>query len=169
MGLLRCYMPGCKNKGKYGFHKFPRDSDTCMKWQSVAKRRNLDTCSLPYSHYRICQKHFTEQDFLKSCNSTGRLKKCAVPSVLVPQESSVYDEHSYVNLSIVQEAVRKYYKLFSVFIQHCKLLDFKEQQENSQINNNDGNAQNISKSDFSNTFRIHSIDENRPSVSANTE
>lgn len=116
MGLLRCYMPGCKNKGRYGFHKFPRDCDTCMKWQTVAKKRNLDTCHLPYSHYRICDKHFTEQDCLKSCNGTRRLKKYAIPSVLVPQESSVYDEHSYVVLPIVQEAVRKLFSKTIVYL-----------------------------------------------------
>lgn len=108
MGLLRCYMPGCKNKGKYGFHKFPRDNEMCMKWQSVAKRRNLDTASLPYTHYRLCCNHFKVEDYLKSCNEARRLNKCAVPSVLIPEDSTIYEEHSYIQLPIShQEMVRK--------------------------------------------------------------
>lgn len=103
--VLRCYMPGCTSKGRFGFHKFPANCETCMKWQQLSKRRNLDTKKLPNSHFRLCEKHFKDEDYLRSCNSSRRLKKGAVLCLLIPEESSVYEEHSYIKLSISQQQV----------------------------------------------------------------
>lgn len=100
-------MPGCSNKGRFGFHKFPTNEAICKKWQHVSRRRNLETRKLPHSHYRLCEKHFKNEDYLKSCNSNRRLKKSAVPNVLIPEESSVYEDHNYIKLLISQNEVIK--------------------------------------------------------------
>lgn len=103
--VLRCYVPGCRNKGRFGFHKFPRDKECCLKWQRVSRTCNLNTNYLPYSHYRVCERHFIDQDYTLSVGKK-RLKKLAVPSVFVPEDPSVYDEHNYVQLLSYQGEVR---------------------------------------------------------------
>lgn len=103
--VLRCYMPGCTNKGRFGFHKFPRNDNICKKWQYVSRKRNVDTKYLPQSHYRICEKHFKSDDYSKSCNGSTHLKKNVVPSILIPQENPTLEEHSYSKLSISQQEV----------------------------------------------------------------
>src|ERR1700743_2914386 len=102
--VLRCYMPGCTNKGRFGFHKFPRNKEMCMKWLCISKRRNLNANNLP-SQLRLCQKHFKQNDSLNCCNENRRLKKTAVPSVYIPEETSVYEEHSYIQWSFSQPKV----------------------------------------------------------------
>lgn len=92
--VLKCCVPGCTNKGKFGFHKFPMDEKNCVQWQIKSRKRNLSTRYLPHSHYRICQKHFREDDYIYSLG-TKRLCKTSVPSVLVPKDESVFEEHSY--------------------------------------------------------------------------
>lgn len=111
MGGLRCHMPGCKIKGGSGYHKFPRDFETCKKWQRISNRRNLDTIKLPFTSYRLCKRHFKEDDYERSCNRSGQLKKGALPSVFIPKESLVYDEHSYVPLTLEQPATVEVRKL----------------------------------------------------------
>lgn len=103
--VLRCYMPGCTNKGRGKFHKFPMNEETCKKWQYVSRTRNVDTKHLPHSHYRLCEKHFRSDDYLTSCNRSPRLKKNVVPSVLIPLSNPVLEEHSYTKLSISQQEV----------------------------------------------------------------
>lgn len=100
-------MPGCTYKGGFKFHKFPTNEEICKKWQFISRTRNVDTKTLSHSHYRLCEKHFKNEDYLTSCNTSRRLKKNVVPSVLIPEENPVYEEHSYSHLSIShQEVIR---------------------------------------------------------------
>lgn len=93
--VLRCCVPGCQQKGRFGFHKFPRDGKNCFKWQCASKKRNISTEYLPFSAYRVCEKHFRDDDYVYSLGKK-RLNKVSVPSVLVPEVESVFEEHSYV-------------------------------------------------------------------------
>src|ERR1700744_6380405 len=103
--VLRCCVPGCQNKGKFGFHKFPRDEENCFNWQCAARKRNINTKYLPFSPYRVCEKHFRADDYSHSLGKK-RLHKVSVPSVLVPEIESVYEEHSYVQqVNKTQESV----------------------------------------------------------------
>lgn len=93
--VLRCCVPRCQNKGRFGFHKFPRDEEHCLKWQYVSRKRNISTKYLPYSAYRVCEKHFKADDYNFRFGKK-RLNKIAIPNVYVPEMESVYEEHSYV-------------------------------------------------------------------------
>lgn len=95
--VLKCCVPGCTSKGRFGFHKFPRDEGNCIKWQLKSRKRFLCTKYLPYSHYRICEKHFKANDYGIRLGRK-RLNKVAVPSVAVPEDESVYEEHNYAYL-----------------------------------------------------------------------
>lgn len=95
--VLRCCVPRCQNKGRFGFHKFPRDEEHCFKWQFASKKRNVGTKYLPYSSYRVCEKHFKDDDYDHRFGKK-HLSKTAVPSISVPETECVYDEHSYVHL-----------------------------------------------------------------------
>lgn len=114
--VLRCYMPGCTEKGRFRFHKFPRDEKFCKKWQYISRTRNVDTKYLPKSHYRLCEKHFKKEDYLMSCNRSPRLKKNAVPSVLIPEGNPVLEEHSYTKLLISQISQQQ------VTINNCRIF-----------------------------------------------
>lgn len=95
---LRCCIPRCQNKGRFGFHKFPRDEQHCLKWQSIAKKRNIGTRYIPYSSYRVCENHFSDNDY-NSRFGRKQLIKTAIPSICVPKIESIYEEHSYVHSS----------------------------------------------------------------------
>lgn len=96
--VLKCCVPGCTMKGRFGFHKFPRDEENCWIWQQKVRKRNVSTKYLPFSQHRVCEKHFKEEDYVRSVNKK-RLSKTSVPSVLVPGDESAYKEHSYVVLT----------------------------------------------------------------------
>lgn len=108
---LKCCVPGCTNKGRFGFHKFPRDEGNCLKWQLKSRKRNLNTKYLPFSRYRICDKHFKSQDYIHSVGKK-RLNKVSVPSVLVPDDESVYEEHNYVYMLDKNECLSKEVSIF---------------------------------------------------------
>lgn len=93
--VLKCCVPGCTTQGRFGFHKFPCDEGNCWLWQQKVRKRNVSTKYLPFSQYRVCEKHFKEEDYIRSVNKK-RLSKTSVPSVLVPGDESVYKEHNYV-------------------------------------------------------------------------
>ncbi|GFO47096.1 THAP domain-containing protein 2 [Plakobranchus ocellatus] len=79
-----CLIPCCKTKG--GF-KFPCEENLRKKWVSFVNKRRRFWSATPYS--RICQLHFTDDDFIDSINTKKRgnmrknrlLKDCAVPTI----------------------------------------------------------------------------------------
>lgn len=91
-------MPGCTNKGKFAFHKFPRDIEICKKWQHIARRRNIDPKIMSNSHYRICSRHFKNDDYATHCGLNKLLKKNVLPSLFIPKEDIVLEEHNYSKL-----------------------------------------------------------------------
>lgn len=109
--VLKCCVPGCTNKGRFGFHKFPRDEVNCLKWQQKSRKRNLSTKYLPFTQYRVCEKHFKNEDYVHRFGKK-RLNKTSVPSVLVPEDDSVYEEHNYTAIDDQEHTLQevRYFK-----------------------------------------------------------
>lgn len=82
--VFRCCVPGCKTKAKNGFHSFPANEQIRAQWIHQTKTFHLDPAKLTNSFYRICRLHFRDSDLETTFFGDIRLKKNAIPSLLLP-------------------------------------------------------------------------------------
>lgn len=79
----------CSKKPEPGvtFHYFPKNEEMRKKWISAVGRKNWQASG----QSKLCSRHFTEDQFIKSSTNKVCLKKDAVPCVF-PEYSSVSEE-----------------------------------------------------------------------------
>ena len=113
----------CSGRDKVAFFSFPKNKELCCMWTFKCKRKY---CS-PSKHAKICEKHFTDSDFVTSSSfaaSVGfngklrlKLKPDAVPIIIPepktvqvkkkksPQKSRAIAKHRHLEVSAVSCAM----------------------------------------------------------------
>ncbi|XP_065200440.1 uncharacterized protein LOC135831691 [Planococcus citri] len=80
-GVHNCV--ACGRRGRVGFYSVPKDTANRTLW---LERCGLDRASPIAPNARICKFHFKDEDF----SIQRRLKRKAVPSIVVPADTSKY-------------------------------------------------------------------------------
>lgn len=96
--MVVCSVPGCAGKGTKMFHSFPKNAAIRQMWIRKTKTFHLTAKQLD-SYGKVCKYHFRETDFETNPRGQQGLKKNAVPSVNLPEESTLEDELNYGNVS----------------------------------------------------------------------
>ncbi|CAL8069721.1 unnamed protein product [Orchesella dallaii] len=83
--IVKCFVPLCKatseNTRTVSFHQFPKSENLKAEWVQVLKDIEVyetmlaDKGSDSISEWHICSRHFTSDDFEKTPNTSGQLKK----------------------------------------------------------------------------------------------
>lgn len=83
-----CCVPGCKSGVNVPSHKFPKNPERCSEWIKSLNLQHLESyCASDLQKYKICHKHFREQDYNYSLHNRV-LSSVAVP-VLFATDSNV--------------------------------------------------------------------------------
>lgn len=82
---FRCCVAGCKTKASNGFHNFPTNLETRLKWLKNTNNLHLNHATVAKSYHKVCKKHFSENDFVFNAGGKLRLKKGSVPSLFLPE------------------------------------------------------------------------------------
>ncbi|XP_030764965.1 52 kDa repressor of the inhibitor of the protein kinase-like isoform X1 [Sitophilus oryzae] len=109
MGLRYCCVPGCLSNTEtdmgLSFFSFPLDPKRCSEWVKNCNRHDFRAKSPIDLHrgYRVCGKHF--QPTMFAGMSQSRLKKFAVPTLLMSDNSMMEVEATIPAVPITSEAV----------------------------------------------------------------
>lgn len=99
-----CCVPSCDFSGPRIFHSFPKNPYICQLWINKTKCYHLDKDSAFKKWDKVCRCHFREEDY-KFLGSRF-LKRGVVPSLNLPKNENITDEHSYcVKNSIVSSSL----------------------------------------------------------------
>lgn len=92
--MVVCSVLGCSAKGTKIFHSFPKNAAVREIWIKNTKTSHLTEKQLN-SYGKVCKYHFRESDFETNPRGQRGLKKGAVPSVNLPNASTLDDGLNY--------------------------------------------------------------------------
>lgn len=91
--MIICCVPSCESYGPHMFHSFPKDPIVAQKWICRTKCYSLDKNIAYKKHAKVCNLHFHENDY--KYPGSRFLKKGVVPSLQLPKNEDMVDEHTY--------------------------------------------------------------------------
>ncbi len=91
---FRCCVAKCPTRSSNGFHNFPTDKKICLEWMKRTGKTNLDINIISRSFHKVCKKHFVASDFQINVSGKKRLKKGAVPSLLLSEMVAVSESNT---------------------------------------------------------------------------
>jgi hypothetical protein len=88
--VYKCSVPLCSTKAAHGFHSFPANPDSRLKWQNICQLSKVT------SHNKVCQLHFDKSDYMIAPGTLNglneaikpRLEKDACPVLHLPKKKS---------------------------------------------------------------------------------
>ncbi|XP_045499186.1 THAP domain-containing protein 1-like [Colias croceus] len=88
--MPKCSLKNCKNitskilkKDGISYFRFPRDPIKCAEWTTIVGQQRCEENFKPNSSSVVCSEHFLDKDMYVTSQGIKRIRKTAVPSILI--------------------------------------------------------------------------------------
>ncbi|XP_037048454.1 uncharacterized protein LOC119082897 [Bradysia coprophila] len=104
---IYCFVPGCTTTGTNGLHRFPANRELKIEWMKKTQTTHLN----PSNNSKVCRKHFKDCDLRVDIDGKRRLEPNAVPSLFLPEPSTLKLNWDHTYHSITSPKKRRFLRL----------------------------------------------------------